>query len=158
MVSPLLPTAHLAVTFIIWWVAHKYFGADTLSLLFGIILGVFIDADALFLGSKHRASPLHSLFLWIIITPILYIFVPAYSWIVIFPLAHIALDSLDYEIYLAYPFSQRTVGLRLAVDPNLVPGENSIVEFAISYLKKPIFLALETLFGTTAIILLLTSI
>lgn len=151
----MLPTAHLAVTYIVWWIANHYFGADLNSLILGIILGVLIDGDALLLGSKHRASPLHSYLLWVLLIPTLYILNIKYFWTPIFALIHLVLDTIDYEVYIAYPISNKSLGLNLAAkNSSLIPGKNSLAEFAMHYLHIKPLIALELIFGVSAIILL----
>jgi len=154
----MLPTAHLAATYILWWILGGYFGHDTTSLVLAILFGVFIDGDAILLGSKHRVSILHSIVPWPVVVAILYIAGTPYYWTPICAIIHILMDSLDWGVYAFYPISSRIYGLRIiGKNSRLIPGKNRIVDFTKEYLSNKLFLALEIIFGITALVLFLGS-
>ncbi len=152
----MLPTSHLAATYILWIILVRLFGDGVNSLLLAIVMGVLIDADAIFLGSMHRLSILHSLALWLPALLIGFLLDIPYYWTCIFAIVHILLDSLDWGVYVFYPLSTKLWGPRLIAKNSILnPRKNSIVDFTKEYLGHKFFLFLEAFLCTTALIIFL---
>jgi len=156
LVNNILPTAHLAVTYIVWWIASRYLGGDIWSLFLAIFFGVLIDGDVVLFGSRHRQSILHSVVIWPILGIILYIVHVDYFWTPIFAVIHIAMDSLDWGVYALYPFSSNIFGPRiLARRSRLNPGKNMIIEFFVEYVSNRMFLVAEIVLCLSALTIFL---
>jgi len=101
-----------------------------------MVFGVLIDGDGLIFRSKHRISPLHNIFLWIILMPIMYLLCPELTLVIVFALLHILMDMVDWGIYLFYPLSKRLIGPRvLARRSRLEFGVDSLASFIREYLS-----------------------
>lgn len=150
----MLPTAHLAVTIILWSILDSYVGCDILSLFLAVLFGVFIDIDAIVLKSMHRQSILHSFLFWIIVLTVGYLVRIPYYWTPIFAMIHIALDSIDWGVYALYPISKKCFGLRMmAKKSSLLPGKNSIMDFVKEYFSCRPLVAFEIVSSIIAAII-----
>ena len=152
----MLPTAHAAVTILIWKLLYFSGIADDFSLYLALSFGVLIDCDAVIFGSRHRVSPFHTIIPWLLAIIILYAIEFPYFWTPAFAIVHILMDMIDWEAYPFLPLSKRTVGLRLlAKKSKLVPGKDPILSFTKEYLSDWRFLSAEIILVILAIILLL---
>lgn len=150
------PSAHLASTYIVWWIINRIYGTDLFSLILAVVFGVLIDIDAVVFGSKHRTSPLHSIGFWIACLLVIYFLQWVYWWTLFFGIFHLSLDMIDYRVSIFYPFSTKLIGLGYAEKRmNLIPGENSLLDFTKAYLKIRPLLFTEILLILVAIILLI---
>jgi len=149
----MLPLAHLATTYLLWRFLTMFFPSDICSFLLALLFGVFLDGDVVFKPSEHRASPFHSIVPWMVSVPLLYWFGFKYWWTLLFSLLHLALDMVDWSVYIFYPITRRTIGLRLYErTSSLVIGKNSLKEFLLEYVKNKYFMAAEIALGIIAII------
>lgn len=149
----MLPFAHIAAAYLLWRFLGLFFPADTASLLLAVFFGVFLDGDVIFKPSEHRASPFHSLVPWIMFIVLLYCIGFKYWWTALFGLLHLSLDMIDWSIYIFYPLTRRTIGLRLYERvSNLTVGENSLGEFLLEYMKNRYFMSAEIALSILAII------
>lgn len=155
----MLPLAHLAATYILWRLLGVLFEADITSLVLGIFFGVLIDGDVVLKGSKHRESIFHSLVPWVVLMLLLYTFDFKYWWTAFFGILHLMLDMIDWDVYVFYPISKRTIGLRIrARRSRLVAGKNPLSEFLLEYIRDKHLMMLEILLGISALVIYIQSL
>lgn len=148
----MFPSAHFFSTIILYLLIGRFVSLPAYSLPIMLVVGVGIDGDIL-LKEAHRKTPTHSVFLFLIVIPFLLLGIQ-YSLLILATISlHLILDSLDWELYLFYPFSKTPFGVNiLQKNSKLEPEENTLLEFVKYYFSNNKILILEIFLASLAIL------
>lgn len=156
----MLPSFHLSVTFILWYLLTQLIEIKTPFLLLTMIVsGVLVDMDALIIKG-HRKSPFHGLPFWIVVSLALCLIDPIKGLaLFISYMAHLISDFIDWEIYPFFPISGKVFGLKIVKKRNpLDPEKDSILSFVIANLRHEKLLVFEIFVDSLALLLFADSI
>ncbi len=154
----MFPSAHFFSTIILYLLIGNFFSLPPYSLFIMLAIGVGIDADIL-LKEAHRKAVTHSIFLLLISFPFLLLGTRYFLLVFVTIGVHLIIDSLDWELYLFYPLSDKPFGLNmLQKNSNLEPEEDSILDFVKYYFSNKKILILEITFALLAILFWIISL
>lgn len=149
----MFPSAHFFSTIILYLLVGNIVSLPPYSLVIMLAVGVGIDLD-IFLKEAHRKLPTHSIFLFLIAIPFIFLGIRYFLLVFVTISIHLVLDSLDWEVYLFYPLSKKSYGINMLQEDNdLEPGENSVIDFVKYYFSDKKILILETFLASAAILL-----
>jgi hypothetical protein len=119
-----------------------------------VVFALIVDWDFV-VSRMHRQSFTHTPAFWLLVSSAL-ILVSPLLWIVLpVVLIHLLLDTLDWGVMVAWPFSSRTRGLKILAKE--VEGRKlATMGYSRVYLGNRIFIAAEAILAITALGLLVS--
>lgn len=153
----MFPSAHFFSTIILYLLVGNFVSLPPYSLVIMVMVGVGIDGD-IFLKEAHRKLITHSIFLFLIAIPFIFLEIRYFLLVFATISIHLILDSLDWELYPLYPLSKKSFGINMLQEDNdLEPEKNSIIDFVKYYFSDKKILILETFLASVTILLWIIS-
>lgn len=153
----MFPSAHFFSTIILYLLVGNFVSLPPYSLVIMVVVGVGIDGD-IFLKETHRKLITHSIFLFLIAVPFIFLGIRYFLLVFATIFIHLILDSLDWELYLLYPLSKKSYGINMLHEDNdLEPEKNSVIDFVKYYFSDKKILILETFLASVTIFLWIIS-